>query len=129
MWAIRLPDDLREFRQQVISGQVGTCHPVMLEMLYSARRSTDFERIRHEFGALATCPIGPAEWERVLEIYGLLAARGPKHQRQVGHADLLIAAAAESAGVPVLHYDADFDLIREVTGIDTRWVRPKGSLG
>ena len=57
-----------------------------------------------------------------------LAERGPKHQRQVGHADLLIAVAAESAGVPVLHDDADFDLITEVSGIDTRWVRPQGSL-
>ena len=39
-----------------------------------------------------------------------------------------VAAAAESAGVPVLHSDGDFDLITEVSGIDTRWVRPRGSL-
>ena len=47
----------------------------------------------------------------------------------MGHADLLIAAAAEAAGVPVLHYDGDFDLITEASGIDTRWVRPRGTLG
>ena len=40
-----------------------------------------------------------------------------------------VHAALEAAGVPVLHYDADFDLITEVSGIDTRWVRPRGSLG
>jgi hypothetical protein len=36
----------------------------------------------------------------------------------------LIAAAAEELGVPVLHYDADFDLIASVTGQHCRWVLP-----
>lgn len=105
-----------------------TCMPVLMELLYSAQRPHDFHYMRREYGALTTCPIGPPEWDRAVEIYGLLADRGPLHQRQVGHADLLIAAAAEAAGVPVLHYDGDFDLITEVSGIDTRWVRPRGSL-
>lgn len=41
--------------------------------------------------------------------------------------DLLIAATAERHDVTVLHYDADFDLIAEVTGQLTRWVVPRGS--
>lgn len=101
----------------------------MLELLYSARSGHEFAQMRAELGVLVSCPIGPREWERATDIYEALAARGGMHQRQVGHADLLIAAAAEGAGVPVLHYDADFDLIAEVSGIDTRWVRPRGSLG
>lgn len=105
------------------------CAPVLMELLYSARRADDFHRMRRDYGTLVSCPIGPAEWERALQVYGLLAEQGAMHQRQVGHADLLIAAAAEAAGVPVLHYDGDFDLITQVAGIDTRWVRPKGSLG
>ena len=129
VWAKRLPDRFDDFRQHVAEGRVFTCAPVVLELLYSAQRPDDFRRMRGDYGTLTTCPIGPPEWDRALEVYGLLAARGPKHQRQVGHTDLLIAAAAESAGVPVLHYDADFDLITEVSGIDTRWVRPRGSLG
>lgn len=120
---------MADFRHQVAQGHIGTCHPVVMELLYSARSHHEFQRMRHEYGMLVTCPIGPVEWNRALGIYEALSARGPMHQRQVGHADLLIAAAAESARVPVLHYDADFDLITEVTGIDTRWVRPRGSLG
>jgi hypothetical protein len=42
--------------------------------------------------------------------------------------DLLIAAAAESAGVPVLHYDRHFELIAEVTGQPVRAIAPLGSL-
>ena len=50
------------------------------------------------------------------------------HHRQVRQPDLLIAAAAELAGLPVLHYDADYDRIGEITGQPVQWVRPRGSL-
>ena len=42
--------------------------------------------------------------------------------------DLLIAAAAELAELPVLHYDRDFELIAEVTGQPVRALAPLGSL-
>ena len=42
--------------------------------------------------------------------------------------DLLIAAAAEAAGLPVLHYDTDFDLVAAVTGQESRWVVEAGSV-
>ena len=129
VWAKRAPGELMDFRQQVAEGRVLTCMPVLMELLYSARNPDDFHRMRLDYGTLTICPIGPPQWDRALEIYGLLADRGPLHQRQVGHTDLLIAAAAEAAGVPVLHYDGDFDLITEASGIDTRWVRPRGTLG
>ena len=69
-------------------------------------------------------PIGEAEWRRAIEVYEALAVKGGAHQRQVKHRDLLIAAAAESAGVPVLHCDADFDRIAAITGQPTRWALP-----
>ncbi len=44
------------------------------------------------------------------------------------HADLLIAACAEAAGLTLVHYDQDFDAIAAVTGQPMRWVAPQGSL-
>jgi predicted nucleic acid-binding protein len=41
---------------------------------------------------------------------------------------LLISAVAERAGVVVLHYDADFDVVASITGQRVEWVAPKGSL-
>jgi len=38
-----------------------------------------------------------------------------------------VAATAESAGLTVLHYDADFERIAEVTGQPTEWVVPRGT--
>ena len=67
-------------------------------------------------------------WERALDVNEQMARQGGMHHRQVRHPDLLIAAAAELAGAPVLHYDEDYDRIAAVTGQPTQWVRPRGSL-
>jgi predicted nucleic acid-binding protein len=48
--------------------------------------------------------------------------------RAVPLPDLLIAACAELAGLEVLHYDADFDRIAELTGQATQWIVPRGSV-
>jgi predicted nucleic acid-binding protein len=58
------------------------------------------------------------------------AARPPRWGPSafVKHPDLLIAAAAEAAGVTVLHYDEDYDRIAEITGQPTCWLAPTGSL-
>jgi hypothetical protein len=40
----------------------------------------------------------------------------------------VIAATAELNGATVLHYDADYDLIAEITGQPVEWVAEKGSL-
>ncbi len=42
--------------------------------------------------------------------------------------DLMIAATAELNGATVLHYDADYDRIAEITGQPVEWVAEKGSL-
>ncbi len=65
-------------------------------------------------------------WLRAEEVQGLLVSRS--HHTAVKVGDLVIAAVAETAGLPVIHYDRDFDLIAEVTGQDARWVVPRGSI-
>lgn len=117
-----------EFDTALVDGELATCDMVRLELLYSARNATEFADLRAELGALTDCPIGKPEWGRALWVYGQLSARGGAHQRSLKHPDLLIAAAAESAGIAVLHYDEDYDRIAEITGQPTRWLAAKGSL-
>jgi predicted nucleic acid-binding protein len=59
-------------------------------------------------------------------VQAALVQRG--QHRSAGVADLLIAATAEIEGLTVLHYDADFDLIAEITGQPCEWVVPKGTV-
>ena len=62
---------------------------------------------------------------RTPEVQGVLAERC---QHRISFHDLIIAAASERHRVTVLHYDADYDLITEVTGQATQWVVPRGTV-
>lgn len=109
-------------------GEIAVSAMVSLELLASAPNADDFRAIREELRRYPYCPVGEAEWSRALDVYEALAAQGGAHQRSVKHPDLLVAAAAETAGVPIVHYDEDFDRIAAVTGQPTRWLAPRGSL-
>lgn len=128
VWAARAPEIREGLQTRARAGGIATCHMVELELLYSARNVQEFAHVRDRLARLPAVDITDAIWERALDVYGLLAAQGGAHQRQVSHPDLLIAAAAELADIPVLHYDEDYDRIAAVTGQDARWVRPRGSL-
>jgi predicted nucleic acid-binding protein len=117
-----------EFDEDVIDGQVATCDMVRLELLYSTRNASEFTSLRIELDALPNSPIGVEQWKRALEVYEQLARQGGLHHRAVRHPDLLIAAAAEASGIPVLHYDEDYDRIAAITGQEVQWLAPRGSL-
>jgi predicted nucleic acid-binding protein len=120
---------LREwFDRRLIRGTIATCDMVRLELLRVARNHAEFTRRAGGLNRLPDFPITTFEWRRALFVYGELARQGGGHQRSVGYADLLIAAAAEGAGIPVLHYDEDFERIAEITGQPHRWIAPRGSL-
>ncbi|HET6191435.1 MAG TPA: PIN domain-containing protein, partial [Trebonia sp.] len=62
----------------------------------------------------------PAIEDRAVEVLTLLADRGQHRAPSVP--DLIIAAAAELAGLTVLHFDKDFDLIASITGQPVQWL-------
>jgi hypothetical protein len=124
----RRPDLQASFTQKTVEGLIGTCAMVSLELLQSVRNGREFDERRVEMDELPQFPIAAREWSRAIDVYGELAHQGGAHQRGVGHAELLIAAAAESAGVELLHYDEDFERIAAITGQPTRWIVPRGSV-
>lgn len=106
-------------------GMVGSCAPLDFEDLYSARTPAEYWLISNiRRSAYEHLPVNDAEWRRALEVQATLAAQS--RLREVGMADLLIAAVAERHGLTLLHYDGDFDTIAEITGQDARWVVPRG---
>lgn len=114
------------FNAEVRAGRILTCEMVNLELLRSAQGAVAYRRQADLLALLSECPLGRDEYTRSREVQQGLAQRG--HHRGVPPADLLIAAAAEAAGVAVLHYDHDYDLIAQVTAQPTRWLLPAGSL-
>lgn len=109
------------------AGLVATCAMVDFEMLWSTRSATEYETVRHNRDAgYDRLPIEDIDWRRALLVQSELWSSG--EQRSVPLPDLLIAAVAERNRVVVVHYDADYDLIAEITGQPTRWVVPRGTV-
>jgi predicted nucleic acid-binding protein len=128
VWAGRATAVNEDLKARARAGAIATCHPVQFELLYSARNAQEYAYIRERFDRLPLIAVDHAVWERALDVNEEMARQGGMQHRQVRQPDLLIAAAAELAGIPVLHYDADYERISEITGQPTQWVRPRGSL-
>lgn len=106
---------------------IATCSIVLLEVLYSARSRDDYRRTKARLSlALELAPIDQAVLDRAVELQGLLADSG--QHRAASLPDLTIAATAERAGLTVLHYDADFDRIAQVSDQPAEWVVTRGSV-
>ena len=103
------------------------CSITDLERLFSARSGVEHREWREDATLrFARAEIDERVLDRAIEVQGLLADRG--QHRGANVPDLVVAAAAEQAGLTILHYDADFELIATITGQPTEWVVPRGSV-
>ena len=109
----------------VAEGQVALCAPVAFELCFSARSPADYQEVADRLSSFPPVPTTDADHRRALEIQGALAARG--QHRALSLVDGLVAAVAEARALTVLHYDADFELVAEMTGQDQRWVVDRGT--
>ncbi len=110
------------------NGQIVTCPIVKLELLYSARDGSDYDRLDVILAALRDVPITRSGTNAALAALRRLAHVQPLYQRSIKFPDLLIAAAAQDGAVGVLHYDRHFDRLAEVLAFESRWIAPAGSL-
>jgi len=107
------------------SGALARCTITDLELGFSASNTMEWDAIQSSLVFMEPLDVGRDEMIRALSVQRLLAARGQKGRKV---ADLLIAATAEAAGLTVLHYDRDFELIASVTGQPHQWIVPPGSV-
>jgi len=113
------------FAPLAAGGQVALCAPVAFELGYAARGPRDHRELTEHLASFPSLPVGEAEHQRALDVQGALAGRGA--HRAISLVDALVAAAAELRGLAVLHYDADFELIAEITGQHQSWIVPRGT--
>ncbi len=108
--------DAADWATRIERGLVRITTVTRLEVGYSARSGPDL-RTGLQRPPLSSMPVEyltPAIEDRSVEVLALLADRG--RHRAPSIPDLIIAAAAELAGLTVLHVDKDFDVIAEITG-------------
>jgi predicted nucleic acid-binding protein len=126
--AQRRPHLRAAFEGAVLNGGIAICALVDLELLRGARNAEHLDAMRVAHVMLPQCPTDEGVIDRAREIVAKLPCPRRRRAGVPNLADVLIAAAAECAGLPVLHYDAHFDLIAEVTGQPLRAIAPLGSL-
>jgi predicted nucleic acid-binding protein len=106
-------------------GFIGTCPIIDLEILFSARSGKEHDHFRAQREAFEYFPMTDEIARRAIEVQGLLAHRA--QHRSVSIPDLIVASTAERYSLIVLHYDAGYDRIAELTGQRTEWVVPRGT--
>jgi predicted nucleic acid-binding protein len=107
------------------AGRVGRAGISDLEIGYSARNAREWDALRGAMAAFELVETDARHMQRARQVQRMLAGRSQPGRKVP---DLLVAAAAEEAGLIVLHYDSDFDRIAAVTGQECEWVVPAGSI-
>jgi predicted nucleic acid-binding protein len=99
-----------------VGGGAATCGIVDLEVLASIVPEDEHAEALAERRLFPRVPIDDAVLDRAVDVQGRLG--GP----EVALAALVVAAAAERAGLILLHSDDAFDRIAEITGQPTERV-------
>lgn len=107
--------------------QLATCLPFLLEAGYSARSGHERSAMMADLERLPRVEIDKEVEAAALHAQCELADIG--HHR-LAPADVMIAACAHVAGMGVLHYDGDYDLLVKCTGLQFRseWLAQPGVL-
>lgn len=102
--------------ERIERGLVRVATVTLLEAGFSARSAAEVRSgpDRVLLDAMPVEYLTPRAEDRAVEVQTLLAARG--QHRAAAIPDLLLAALGELAGLRVLHYDRDFELIAAQTG-------------
>jgi predicted nucleic acid-binding protein len=87
---------------------------VRMEILYSARTSSEYVALEAELNALRVLRDDRAVANAAIAAMRELAARSDGYHRVPPTDALIAAAAAEHGGLAVLHRDAHFDRLAEV---------------
>lgn len=131
-WARLTSDRLDRDRVETIAGwmddlQLATCLPFLLEAGYSARSGSERATVMSDLSRLPRVEIDREIELLAMEAQGELAEIG--HHR-IAPADLVIAACAHTAGMGVLHYDGDYDLLatRTTLAFESEWLASPGAL-
>lgn len=114
------------FAALLTDGRLAACEMTALECLDNAPGPTEYEVLWGALHGHRWVDVTAGAMERALDVHRKLAGRS--QHRHFRLPDLIIAATAEVHGVTVLHYDADYDRIAEITGQPVEWVVPQGSI-
>jgi predicted nucleic acid-binding protein len=122
----RFPQLATWFNSQVRAGRVLVCDLVILELVRLAPNEVRAREVAERLDTFESIAMPAALWSRARKLQIAMAADGD--HRRVPPVDLLIGCAAENAGVPIVHYDRDYERLAKVSSLEHHWLMPDGAL-
>ena len=98
----------------LLGDEIATCDPIRMEVLAGARDEQHLESLRRLLARASLLSTGPADYELAATLYRTCRRRGETVRRLI---DCLIAAVAVREGVPILHADADYEILARHTDL------------
>jgi predicted nucleic acid-binding protein len=103
-------------------GEVRWCWPVRYELMVDARGGDGIAAVERTLDALREVPVDRSVQRAVLSLMRDLAAEGSHGAHRYPLTDLTVAAAAQHAGIAVLHFDQHLERLGDHLGVDAFWI-------
>lgn len=108
--------------EAVERGEVRWCWPVRYELMVDARGSDGIAAVERTLDGLREVPVDRSVQRAVLATMRELAASGSHGAHRFPLADLTVAAAAQHAGIDILHFDQHLERLGDHLGVESHWV-------
>lgn len=102
-------------------GDVCWCWPVRYELTVDARGPEGIAAVERALEGLREIPVDRGAQRAVLATMRELAATGSHGAHRYPLTDLAVAAAAQGAGVDILHFDQHLERLGDHLGIAAHW--------
>jgi predicted nucleic acid-binding protein len=102
-------------------GDVCWCWPVRYELMVDARGPEGIAAVERTLEGLREIPVDRTVQRAVLATMRELAAAGSHGAHRYPLADLAVAAAAQGAGVDILHFDQHLERLGDHLGVGACW--------
>ncbi len=100
---------------ELLAHEVATCDAVRMEVLAGARDESHLLGLRRLLARAAVIPTRATDYDDAAALYRRCRRQGETVRKLI---DCLIASIAVRAGIPVLHSDADFEVLARHTELE-----------
>ena len=98
----------------LLAAEIATCDAVRMEVLAGARNEQHLQQLRRLLARASILPTKSVDYDAAAALYRTCRQRGRTGRKLI---DCLIAAVAIRGDVPILHRDADFDILTQYTAL------------
>jgi predicted nucleic acid-binding protein len=103
-------------------GDIRWCWPVRYELMVDARGPEGIAMVEQTLESLREVPVDRSAQRAALATMRELAAAGSHGAHRFPLADLTVAAAAQRAGIDILHFDQHLERLGDHLGVASHWI-------